>query len=705
MRSSKAGGEGGNLETGLAGEFVTVREAVQLTGKTLQGIRRACAEMRLACETVVDNGGPQYRIALGSLIAVYQLDVRDVTRWYTKNRLGIDPSMEGVAIRAEAHNDRERERARAARNAGQDAPKLNLAPVPITAPEEVDALWDRFNRATAKNQERARKAVEMLLIFDRMKAEGRHIDREIVPFLRAEFGRGASAPTLWRLRGVVEGQPRDLWAPLLLAGWKGKTAVAEIPEAVWNYFMGEWGVTSEPDVQGCYDRTKRWAAANSIDKLPSCDTFARRIKALPLEVRTLLRKGPQALQDLFPPMRRDYSTLAVHELWCSDARKADVHCRWPDGSVARPYLVAWEDLRTRVVLGWRIGKDLNADLVRLAFKDAAETARALPRYGYLDNGREYAAKVMTGGAATRYRFKVKEDEVPGMLTVLGVETIWALPYNGREKPIESFWNTIARRVDKRAEFAGAYCGKDTVSKPEDFDRNKAVPIEAYMAAVAEEMESYHARAHRGDGMNGQTPRTVYEDLIQSTPVRQVTPRALSCCLMRRENVKPDRNGIFTVMGNGYWSKETVGLERTFYTVAYDPEDLHRPLEISRNGRFICTAQIAHKTGFRDGEAAREYKKSRNAWKKAVKQQADAARGLLRAELADFDDPTPDAPPAAPETGESRLPLPLPKVVEPLRRAEAMTTVPRPDTDDEEGLSDDEIERRLSAARARRTAEG
>lgn len=705
MSGFEASPEGGNLRTSFDGLFLTRAEAADIAGVTPRAITKACTMNRLTAETVVGNGGRQYRIDLGSLIAVYQLDVRAVTRWYTKNRLGLDPSMEGAAIRAEAHNLKERERARAAHNAGEDAPKLNLPPVPITAPEEVDALWDRFNRATAKNQERARKAVEMLLIFDRMKAEGRHIDREIVPFLRAEFGRGASAPTLWRLRGVVDGQPRELWAPLLLAGWKGKTAVAEIPEAVWNYFMGEWGVTSEPDVQGCYDRATRWAAANGFDKLPSCDTFARRIKALPLEVRTLLRKGPQALQDLFPSIRRDYSALAVHEYWCSDARKADVHCRWPDGSVARPYLVAWEDLRTRVVLGWRIGKDLNADLVRLAFKDAAETARALPRYAYLDNGREYAAKVMTGGAATRYRFKVKEDEVPGMLTVLGVETIWALPYNGREKPIESFWNTIARRVDMRAEFAGAYCGKDTVSKPEDFDRNKAAPIEAYMAAVAEEIECYHARAHRGDGMNGRAPRLLYEDLIQSTPVRQVTPRALSCCLMRRENVKPDRNGVFTVMGNGYWSKETVGLDRTLYTVAYDPEDLHRPLEISRNGRFICTAQIAHKTGFRDSDAAREYKKSRNAWKKAVKLQADAARGLLRADLADFDDPTPDAPPAAPESGESRLPLPLPKVVEPLRAAEAMTAAPRPAPDDEEGLSDDEIERRLSAARARRTAEG
>lgn len=672
---------------------LSVREAAELGGCSDRAIRKACSEGRLKADKTVGNGGAQYRIDLESQIALYNLNPIEVARWQTKRVTCLDPLPEGEKARAIAHNDRERTRGREAIEAGKVVPRVKLAPVAIDDPEEVDALWEAFHRATPKNRQRATKGVAMLMAFNRMNGDGKKVDSEIIPALRAEFGKGASKATIWRMREVVKGQRRDIWAPLLLADWKGKTAYAEIPEQVWHHFMQEWGTTSGASVRACYDRTLVWAGGKGFDTLPSCDTFEDRVSKIPLPVRVMLRQGNKALEELYPPMRRNYLSLKVHEIWSTDGHEINIFGVWPDGHVGRPVILGWEDLRTRVILGWRVGKTENADLVRLSFKDAAETSKAIPEYIQPDNGHAFADKGNTGGAPSRYRGKVKDDDPLGVITSLGIGIMWARPGNGREKPIESAWRLISQRVAQRPEFVGAYCGKDALSKPEDFDKAKAVPIEKILAAIAEEIELYHARIHRGDGMEGKTPYQLYEELIQHTPVRQVTARQLSACLMRRESAKPDRNGVFTVLKNQYWSDKTVGLERVSYTAAYDPDDLHAGIEIWKGERFICTAEIYGKSGFRDHDAMRNYKKSRNEWKKARKRQADAAMGLIRAELA-------DVPKLEPDDTE-RSEFPKPKVVTPVRPGVQTHQPERPLQPNDEVLPDEEIERLAAAARKRK----
>ena len=680
--------QGRNLEANI----LPVREAAELANCSDRAIRKACAEGRLKAERTVGNGGTQYRIDLDSLVALYDLNPIEVARWQAHRLTGFDMSPEGDKARALAHNERELKRAREAVEAGEPAPRLKLAPVAIEDLEEIEALWERFNRATPTNRDRATKAVAVLMAFERMKAEGKKIDSEIIPALRVEYENGVSKATLWRWRRAVQGQRRDIWAPLLLADWQGKLP-CEIPEAVWSHFMEQWGTTSGASDKACYDRTVIWAKANGFESLPSCDTFRKRLKQIPLPVRVKLRQGEKALEELYPSMRRNYLSLKVHEMWCSDGHVINVHCRWPDGYVGRPVMVAWVDLRTRVFLGWRVDKSENADIIRLAFMDAARTAQALPEVVYLDNGRAFTDKGNTGGTPTRYRGKVLADDPTGLFASLAIPVDWSKPRNGREKPLESHWRVIADRTARRPEFVGAYCGKDALSKPEDFDKAKAVPIELILEAIAEELEMYHNRANRGDGMDGRAPREVYEELIQHTPVRTPTARQLSACLKRRESVKPDRNGVFTILGNKYWSEATVALERVSYTVAYDPDDLHADIEISKGDRFMCTAQIKEKSGFRDRSAMREYRKTRNEWKKSIKQQAKAALDLVRAELA-----MDEASEAFLDT-QAKAVLPVPKVVAPVR-TEGVTMPPlKVVEDDTEVLSDEEIERRMAAARA------
>ena len=325
--------------------------------------------------------------------------------------------------------------------------------------------------------------------------------------------------------------------------------------------------------------------------------------------------------------QRDYSTLAVHDLWVSDGRKADVFVAFPDGEVRRPILMAWMDARTRKVLGWAVGKTENTPLVRKSLRDAMTRSRALPREVLIDNGRAYARKEITGGQPNRYRFKVNEGEVLGAVTMLNIEVVWATPGHGQSKPIESFWRTLGE-TDRRAEFAGAYCGNDPLDKPEEFDPKKAVPLALYLAAVKEDLDAYLERGHRGDSMNGESPGAVYDRLMAAAVVRTPTAEQLRLCLQAAENKTLDADShSVTILGNRYWCEALAKLtSRGPYTVRYDADDASQPVAIYDGERFICEAPIFVKAGFRDQEAAKTHLRARNAFKKALNAQARAADG-------------------------------------------------------------------------------
>ena len=45
----------------------------------------------------------------------------------------------------------------------------------------------------------------------------------------------------------------------------------------------------------------------------------------------------------------------------------------------------------------------------------------IPELITLDNGRAFASKWITGGARSRYRYRVRDEDPQGLLTTLGIE--------------------------------------------------------------------------------------------------------------------------------------------------------------------------------------------------------------------------------------------------------------------------------------------
>jgi hypothetical protein len=153
-----------------------------------------------------------------------------------------------------------------------------------------------------------------------------------------------------------------------------------------------------------------------------------------------------------------------------------------------------------------------------AFRDAITACGLKPTYAKLDNGREYANKAYSGGQSDRYRFNIIPGEPVGVATQMGIKIKWSEPGRGRDKNIESWHRLLHQRVEQSPEFAGAYCGKDALSKPEEFDKRKAIPIEVLGKKLAEFIHWFNTEhKHRGSGMHGRTPDAVYQELLPSKP--------------------------------------------------------------------------------------------------------------------------------------------------------------------------------------------
>lgn len=630
--------------------WLSVSEASRVLDMPARTVRHRCVSGAFSAKRFAGNGGDQYRVDLASLPAQAQ-----ARYWLGQVKRQSLADRRAFLEQLNLGEQLEREVAHAA---GIKRRPEAIEPLPIT-PDEWRVLRERFERLPAALKEEARRRERALQALHEYIDGGR-------PRM-ASFGAVAEEfdehpNTIRRWLKLVRNQVQADWYLLLAPAYACEGAPkAECPAPAWSYILEQWLVQSKPALTAVYRRATKEAAWRGWGELPSLKTIARRIESeVPRATVVLRREGEKALEKLYPAAERDFSTLAGHEMWESDGRRCDVFVRFPDGEVRRPILMVWREVHSRYVLGWAAGKTENTPLVRSSMRDAMLRSRSLPREFLMDNGRAYASKEITGGQPNRYRFKVNADDVLGVTTLLGIKPAWAMPGHGQSKPVESFWRTIAE-TDKRAEFAGAYCGNRPDAKPEefaDFKPSKAIPLQDYLAAVSEDIEAFLDRAHRGDGMDGRSPREVYDELMGSAVVRTPTAEQIRLCLEAAENKTLDAHDrSVTVLGNRYWSEELSELKkRGPYTVRYNADDASEPVAIYDGDRFICEARLVQRTGFRDQEAAKAHIRARNAFKKAARVQAKSL--AQQADAANWDlpkSPTPVAPQAGvPHAANAKL---------------------------------------------------
>lgn len=362
--------------------------------------------------------------------------------------------------------------------------------------------------------------------------------------VRARQGEGEhhafGASTVRNWKGLVKGLNRGDWLPALAPRTTGRTATAEVDPEAWEFLKGDYMRLSQPSFESVMDRLLEAAGLNGW-KLPSAKTLKRKLdREIPEPVMVLAREGYEKLERMFPPMIRDRSEFHALQAVNADGHRWDVFVQFPDRpKPQRPLMLAIQDLYSGKILAWRIAENEGADTVRLAFGDLFRD-HGVPDLVWLDNGRGFASKWITGGSANRFRFKTKPEDPVGVLTALGCDVRFTRPYSGRSKPIERAFRTLCDHGAKHPEFQGAYTGNSPMAKPEDY-ASRAVPLDVFTRVVADVIRRHNAKPNRNTRVcrGVLSYDAVYEASLSKALIRRATEAQLRMCLLAHEAVTAD----------------------------------------------------------------------------------------------------------------------------------------------------------------------
>ncbi len=492
------------------------------------------------------------------------------------------------------------------------------------------AAWAWYETLPGMIKDRAAQRLDALL---RVETLRRRVGRG--PAVRAiAEEKAVTVATLHNWFDLVRGVARADWLPALAPAPRGGGGrVVDVAAAFWDAFRADYLRLSEPSFNSCYRRTCDIAQEQGWE-IPNQRTLRRRVDAIPDAVKAMARKGRDATKAMYPAQERDRSGFTAMQAVNVDGHKWDVFVRWPDGTVGRPMMVAFQDLYSGMFVAWRIARSENKDDVRLCLGDMIDTY-GIPEDCYLDNGRAFASKWLTGGTANRYRFKVKEEEPDGILTQLGVRIHWTTPYAGQSKPIERGFGDFARDIAKHPAFQGAYCGNSPLDKPEDYG-TKAVPVDEFTRIITSEIAKHNARPNRDTRVcqKKYSFQQVFDASYAVNPPLRASAEQVRMFMLMAQGVKPRaRDGSIFVLGNRYWNEKLLEHRGRPLMVRFDPEDVQQDLAVyAQDGTLICVAELLEAVGFADTNAAREHAQARKAYLRATKERLEAERKMSLAEL-------------------------------------------------------------------------
>lgn len=507
-------------------------------------------------------------------------------------------------------------------------------------------LWQRYEALSNDHKATCKTRLDVLVEVDDLKRAGLAAVKAIDHCARKA---DISARTIYNWMESVEGYSRQDWlaalAPSFSGGSNGEVAeIAPCHPHAWDILKSDYLRPERPSFSSCFRRMMMVAHEQKLEPIPSERSLRRRLEIeVPRAAQIMAREGKDKAKQLFPAQKRSVAGLHAMEIVNTDGHKLDLFVRVPwSPTPTRVTLIGIQDVYSRKVLSWTISEAETWEAVRSCVGAMIENHdNALPYHIYMDNGRAFAGKMISGGAKTRNRFKVTEDEVAGLLKTLGIEPHFVKPYSGQSKPIERAWRDLAEEISKHPSMSGCYTGNKPDAKPENYG-NSAVPLDVLQRHVASCIEEHNTRLGRKtETAKGRSFAQTFDASLAdpSTIVRYASSSQRSLWMLSAVAItarKPD--GAIHMHGNRYWNgalNQWIGKK---LTVRFDPADLHKPIKVyDPQGRFLCDAECLGMTGFTDTAAARTHEKARKTHQKNLAAVAKSNAALTPMQLGEIMD--------------------------------------------------------------------
>lgn len=529
-------------------------------------------------------------------------------------------------------------------------------PAADSAPIGQTAVWSWYEAQSAKVKAEAERRVRIIGQIDLLIDTGVNLSNAVQAVAR---GESVGASTLWGWLSLVEGVPASDRLPHLAPRRKGGGRETEVDADLWSIIVSDYLRPSRPTFASCYSRAEDIAAERGLS-LPSEKTLKRKLER-EIDGRLIIarRHGEDELRQTIPQQRRTVAHMHAMDWVNIDGHKFDVFVHRknakPGDKPLRPVMVAIQDIFSRKILAWRIGESESAVLTRLAFADLFRDY-GIPGHCLLDNGRAFASKWITGGAPTRFRFKIMDHEPTGLLTALSIKTRWAKPFHGQAKPIERAFRDLADVVARAPATEGAWTGNHIDAKPENYNE-RALDWDVFVALVERVIRKHNAkRGRRTETANGRSFDEVFAASYAVSQIKKASAEQLRIALLMGEQVRTHaKSGEINLVGNRYWAPELSQIAGKRVTIRFDPDNLHAPIHVyNQAGAFLVTADLIADTGFDNMAAARARSKADRDIVKIARELAKREQLRDAAELAALQ-------PGAPEAQ-----LPEPTIIQPVR---------------------------------------
>ena len=249
--------------------------------------------------------------------------------------------------------------------------------------------------------------------------------------------------------------------------------------------------------------------------------------------------------------------------------------------------------------GWCISTNPNSETILEAFARGAARKKnspfhGIPRYCYIDNGKDYRGQRFEGGELRDYEMKGLNANLneQGLMQALCIEVIHAKPYHGWAKPVERWFRTLEERYCR--DLPG-YCAGKPENRPENFERSLKQLTERGELLTLDELgdiflneilPAYHSRAH--DGYGGETPMERYLRLPRAR-AEEIGWNTLAIIKKEAAHRVVSTQGV-KFDGRLYWHPELRFLVRQEVTLRYNRGDWRSVSIFDREGRFICEAE-------------------------------------------------------------------------------------------------------------------
>lgn len=308
--------------------------------------------------------------------------------------------------------------------------------------------------------------------------------------------------------------------------------------------------------------------------------FANNYKAEHYDVWIEAREGNKALHDkVLPYITRDVSKLEVGDVIVGDGHRLAFFVKNPyTGNPIRPTLVAYQDWKSGGFVGFEIMLEENTQCIASALRNSIINLGKVPKFVYQDNGKAFKAKYFM------------ENGISGLFTNLGIQPIYAKPYNAKAKPIERLFRELQ---DSFEVMLPSYTGTSIVKKPAQLKRNEKLHKELFklniptIEQVILVLDAWLQKYHYEQPCPHIKGKTIGEVLNAGRGVG-VNIETLDDLMMAREIKKIQRNGI-KFLKNDYYDPALYGYKKNVI-IKYSLFNLSSIRVYKLSGEFICEAK-------------------------------------------------------------------------------------------------------------------